>query len=192
MYKSMQVTLEVVCISQILIYRSHYLWIFLSTTHSNEKITEQITIISWTDAVVEGEKKKSPQTKCWLSCPDSDSLLVCQWPQLYCYEYYVPLMTLSISDKPPFVGLSPQFSFTGEGVEKGACIVFSCSLSSDCWHTHNNVKSLNISRWSSSSGLQRCHSVVKTCIAGHMQWETKPFWWTTSFRSAEWTLLVCL
>ena len=101
------------------------------------------------------KKKKSPlKQKCWASCPDSDSLLVCQWSQLYCYEYYVPLMTLSISDKPPFVGLSPQFSFTGEGVEKGACIVFSCSLSSDCWHIHNNVKSLNISHWSSSSGLQ--------------------------------------
>lgn len=33
-------------------------------------------------------------------------------------------MTPSISDKPPFVGLSPQFSFTGEGVEKVLALCF--------------------------------------------------------------------
>lgn len=48
-------------------------------------------------------------------CTDSDSLLVCQLLHLHCDEYYVLLMIPSISDKPSFVGLSPQFSFTGEG-----------------------------------------------------------------------------
>lgn len=56
---------------------------------------------------------------------DSDSLLVCRLAHLYCDEYYVLLMTPSISGKPPFVGLSPQFSFTGEGgVEKVLALCF--------------------------------------------------------------------
>lgn len=77
---------------------------------------------------------------------------VCQFVHLYCHEYYVLLMTPSISGKPPFVGLSPQFSFTGEGVEKVLALYFSLPWVQTADSTQHDAAP-HISQWSGDSGL---------------------------------------
>lgn len=150
MFQCMSVwaALEFVCILQTI---SRICLVFPTTIKN--KMQNKVNK-SYRHQIMNKGTREKEEIFCLLTgCPDSDSLLVCQLLHLHCDEYYVLLMTPTISDKPSFVGLSPQFSFTGEGGWKGACIVLFCSLGSDCWHVHYNMKPLNISHWSRSAGL---------------------------------------
>lgn len=101
------------------------------------------------------------------------SLSVCQLPHLYCDENYVPLMTPPISDKPPFVGLSPQFSFTGGCVEKVLALCFPLPWVQTADTYIIELKRLNISYWSWSTGLQSPLSGENMCCRTHKMTKLK-------------------